>query len=98
LLGHKALGLTDHGSVAGVVRGWAGQKDTGVRMIPGARVDLTDGKALLLYPMHREAWSLLTRLLSVGKARAARALPARMERCHRPCQGADRHPDPGHAG
>jgi DNA polymerase III alpha subunit len=35
LLGHKALGLTDHGSVADVVRGWAGQKDTGVRMIPG---------------------------------------------------------------
>jgi error-prone DNA polymerase len=41
-------------------------------MIPGARVDLTDGKALLLYPMHREAWSLLTRLLSVGKARGGK--------------------------
>ncbi|MDE2170690.1 MAG: error-prone DNA polymerase [Sphingomonadales bacterium] len=71
-LGHKALGLTDWGSVAGVVRGWTGQKDTGVRMIPGARVDLTDGKALLLYPMNREAWSRLTRLLSVGKARGGK--------------------------
>src|SRR3546814_12269538 len=38
-------------------------------MIPGARVDLTDGRALLLYPTHRQAWARLTRLLSVGKAR-----------------------------
>src|SRR5438067_306819 len=69
LLGHQAIGLADRGSVAGVVRGWDGQKTTGVRMIPGARVDLTDGKALLLYPCHRAAWSRLTRLLSIGKAR-----------------------------
>jgi error-prone DNA polymerase len=71
-LGHQALGLADRGSVAGVVRGWAGQKDTGVRMIPGARVDLTNGRALLLYPIDREAWSRLTRLLSVGKARGGK--------------------------
>jgi error-prone DNA polymerase len=70
--GHTALGLADRSSVAGVVRGWAGQKDTGVRMIPGARVDLTDGRALLLYPMSREAWSRLTRLLSIGKARGGK--------------------------
>ena len=35
LLGHQALGLADWGSVAGVVRGWAGHKATGVRMIAG---------------------------------------------------------------
>ena len=45
VLGHKALGLVDQGSVAGVVRGWDGQKMTGVRMIAGARVDLTDGRS-----------------------------------------------------
>ncbi|MFC3444240.1 error-prone DNA polymerase [Sphingobium rhizovicinum] len=72
LLGHKALGLADWGSVAGVVRGWDAQKATGVRMIAGARVDLTDGKALLLYPTDRPAWSRLTRLLSVGKARGGK--------------------------
>ena len=65
--GHHALGLADRGSVAGVVRGWDGQKVTGVRMIAGARVDLTDGRALLLYPQDRPAWSRLTRLLSLGK-------------------------------
>ncbi|BAK67329.1 error-prone DNA polymerase [Sphingobium sp. SYK-6] len=72
LLGHKALGLADRGSVAGVVRGWEGQKATGVRMIPGARVDLVDGRALLLYPTTRPAWSCLTRLLSTGKARGGK--------------------------
>ncbi len=72
LLGHKALGLADWGSVAGVVRGWDAQKATGVRMIAGARVDLTDGKALLLYPTDRPAWSRLTRLLSVGKTRGGK--------------------------
>lgn len=72
LLGHKALGLADWGSVAGVVRGWDAQKATGVRMIAGARVDLTDGKALLLYPTDRSAWSRLTRLLSTGKARGGK--------------------------
>ncbi len=72
LLGHSALGLADWGSVAGVVRGWDGQKATGVRMIPGARVALTDCRTLLLYPTDRAAWSRLTRLLSAGKARGGK--------------------------
>jgi error-prone DNA polymerase len=70
--GHRALGLADRGSVAGVVRGWDAQKQSGVRMIAGARVDLTDGRALLLYPTDRPAWSRLTRLLSLGKARGGK--------------------------
>ncbi|EIZ78373.1 error-prone DNA polymerase [Novosphingobium sp. Rr 2-17] len=72
LLGHQALGLVDRGSVAGVVRGWDGQKTTGVRMIVGSRVDLIDGRALLLYPTDRIAWSRLTRLLSLGKTRGGK--------------------------
>ena len=72
LLGHRALGLADRASVAGVVRGWDAQKATGVRMIAGARVDLTNGQTLLLYPTDRPAWSRLTRLLSVGKARGGK--------------------------
>jgi len=72
LQGHSALGLADFGSVAGVVRGWDGQKATDVRMIPGARIDTTDGRALLLYPTDRTAWSRLTRLLSAGKARGGK--------------------------
>ncbi|MES3110163.1 error-prone DNA polymerase [Sphingomonas aurantiaca] len=72
LLGLEALGLSDIGSVAGVVRGWEAQKATGVRMIAGARVDLACGRRLLLYPTDRLAWSRLTRLLTVGKKRAGK--------------------------
>jgi error-prone DNA polymerase len=72
LLGHSAIGLADWGTVAGVVRGWDGQKATGVRMIAGTRVDLVDGRSLLLYPRSRAAWSQLTRLLSNGKKRGGK--------------------------
>lgn len=72
LLGHSALGVADRGSVAGLVRAWEAQKATGVRLIPGARVDLTDGRALLLYPTDKAAWSRLTRLLTLGKSRAGK--------------------------
>ncbi len=66
------LGLTDRGSVAGMVRGLSGQEATGVRLIPGTRLDLRDGRALLLYPKDRAAWSRLTRLLSLGKRRGGK--------------------------
>ena len=72
LQGHTALGLADLGSVAGVVRGWQGQQATGVRMIAGARIVLDDGRAMLLYPTDRPAWSRMTRLLTVGKARGGK--------------------------
>jgi error-prone DNA polymerase len=72
LQGHAALGIVDRGSVAGLVRAWEAQKATGVRMIAGARVDLDDGRALLLYPTDKPAWSRLTRLLTLGKARAGK--------------------------
>src|SRR3546814_10477345 len=54
LLGHSALGLCDRGSVAGMVRGLSGQEATGVRLIPGSRVDLRAGRSLLLYPTRSE--------------------------------------------
>ncbi len=72
LMGHSALGLCDRGSVAGMVRGLSGQEATGVRLIPGARIDLRDDRSLLLYPKDRAAWSRLTRLLSLGKARGGK--------------------------
>jgi len=72
LLGHSALGLADLGTVAGMVRGWQGQKATGVRLIPGSRVVFDDGRQVLLYPTNRAAWSRMTRLLTIGKARAGK--------------------------
>ncbi|HVJ02950.1 MAG TPA: error-prone DNA polymerase [Sphingomonas sp.] len=72
LLGLPALGVADRNSVAGMVRAWDAQRKTGVRLVAGCRLDLDDGTALLVYPTDRAAWGRLTRLLSIGKARAGK--------------------------
>ena len=72
LLGLPALGVADRNSVAGMVRAWDAAKTTGVRLVPGCRLDLACGTSLLVYPTDRAAWSRLTRLLTVGKARAGK--------------------------
>ena len=43
-----------------------------MRSIAGARLDLSCGRRLILYPTDRAAWSRLTRLLTVGKTRAGK--------------------------
>ncbi len=67
LLGITALGVVDRNSVAGMVRAWEASKTTGVRLVPGCRVDLVSGESLLLYPTDRPPWSRLTRLLTAGR-------------------------------
>jgi len=71
-LGLAALALTDHASLAGIVRAHEAAKETGVRLIVGTRLLLADGTALLLYPRDRDAYGRLCRLLSIGKARAGK--------------------------
>src|SRR5215217_5754713 len=50
-LGLPALGIVDRNSVAGIVRAWEAAKATGVRLIPGCRLDLADRTSLLVYPV-----------------------------------------------
>ena len=82
-LGLKAIAITDRNSVAGVVRafsalkelarvaGEAGQGADLPRLIPGARLVLTDSAVeWVALPTDLAAWSRLTRLLSLGKRRA----------------------------
>ena len=45
-----ALGITDHGSLAGIVRAHQRAEETNVRLIIGCRLDLTDGPSVLVYP------------------------------------------------
>jgi error-prone DNA polymerase len=67
MLGIAALGIVDRNSLAGIVRAYEASKETGVRLIVGCRLDLTDGTSLLVYPTDRPAYSRLCRLLSIGK-------------------------------
>jgi error-prone DNA polymerase len=72
LLSIPALGVADLHSVAGLVHAHEAAKTTGVRLIPGTRVDLVDGASLLLYPTDRSAYGRMCRLLSLGKSRAGK--------------------------
>ena len=66
-LGIDALGIVDRNSVAGMVRAWDAARTTGVRLVPGCRLDLASGESLLVYPQDKAAWSRLTRLLTSGR-------------------------------
>ncbi len=70
--GISALGIADHGTVAGMVRAWEAAKTTEIRLVAGCRLDLRDGAALLVYPTDRPAWSRLCRLITLGKSRAGK--------------------------
>jgi error-prone DNA polymerase len=69
----EAVAVVDRNSLAGIVRAHEAAKTTGIRMIVGCRVDLTDGMAVLVYPTDRPAYSRLCRLLSLGKKRGGKA-------------------------
>jgi len=71
-LGYTALGITDFDSVAGMVRAHVAAAETGLRLIPGCRVTLTDESVILAYPTDRGAWARLCRLLTLGQARGDR--------------------------
>jgi error-prone DNA polymerase len=68
-----ALAVVDRNSLAGVVRAHEAAKTTGVRLVVGCRLDLTEGYSVLVYPTDRPAYSRLCRLLSLGKKRAGKA-------------------------
>jgi error-prone DNA polymerase len=71
-LGITALGIVDRNSLAGIVRAYEASRETGVRLVLGCRLDLTDGTSLLVYPTDRAAYSRLCRLLSIGKSRGGK--------------------------
>jgi error-prone DNA polymerase len=72
LLGYPALGIVDRNTVGGLVKALRAADETGVRLIPGCRLDLMDGTGILVWPEDRAGWSRLTRLLTAGKGRADR--------------------------
>jgi error-prone DNA polymerase len=73
VLGIEALAITDRNSLAGIVRAHEAAKASGMRLITGCRLDLTDGMSVLVYPTDRSAYARLCRLLSLGKKRGGKA-------------------------
>src|SRR6185312_9243191 len=68
-LGYKEIAITDRNTLAGIVRAYIAAKDKGIRIIPACRLDLLDGSSLLAYPTDKDAYGLLSGLLSEGNLR-----------------------------
>lgn len=69
-LGYDAIGIADRNTLAGVVRMHSACTGAGIRPLIGCRLDLSDAPSLLAYPIDRDGYGQLSRLLSLGKMRA----------------------------
>ena len=69
-LGHAAIAITDRNTLAGIVRAHVAAKESEIRLVVGARIDLRDAASLLVFPTDRAAYGRLSRLLTLGKRRA----------------------------
>ncbi len=77
-LGHSAIGITDHNTLAGVVRAFAasrGEKKGApdrIKLLVGSRLETRDGYSLLAYPTDLDAYKRLSRLLTLGNRRTGK--------------------------
>jgi len=69
-LGLSALGIADRNSLAGVVRAHVAAKQHGIRLLIGARLDLSEGLSVIVYPKDRDAYGRLSQLITLGRRRA----------------------------
>ncbi len=75
-MGMDAIGVADRDTLAGVVRMHSAAKGAGMRPLIGCRLQVRDSPQgdcpyeLLAYPIDREGYGRLSRLLSLGKMRS----------------------------
>jgi error-prone DNA polymerase len=70
LLGLTAIGIADRNSFAGIVRAHDEAKKRAFRLLVGTRLVSSDGFEVLAYPINREAYGRLCRLLTAGNLRS----------------------------
>lgn len=73
--GLAGIGIADRNTVAGLVRAHSAalqmeKEGTPIRFLPGVRLATEDGFEALTYPMDRDGWGRLCRLLTAGNRRA----------------------------
>lgn len=69
-LGYQGLAITDRDTLAGIVRAHTAAKDTELSFIVGCELNPVDGPPLVVWPMDRQGYGDLCRLLSLGRLRA----------------------------
>jgi error-prone DNA polymerase len=76
--GYAALAVTDECSVAGAVRAHLAAKETGLPLVIGSELTLTDGTKLVLYATNRDTYGDLTQLITRGRRHAVKGTYALM--------------------
>ena len=74
-LGYAALAITDHNSLAGVVRAHVAANEHNLHLIVGAQITPVDAPPLLLLAPNRSAYGRLARLITRGRLRSANRPP-----------------------
>jgi error-prone DNA polymerase len=69
-LGLPALALTDRDGVYGVVRAHVKARETGVKLIIGSQISVSDGATIVLLAQDRGGYANLCRLLTRGRRRS----------------------------
>src|SRR6516164_7375811 len=69
-LGYAALAITDHNSLAGVVRAHVATKELGLKLLIGSEITPADAGPVVLWASDRAAYGRLSRLISLGRRAA----------------------------
>ena len=68
-MGYQKIAITDHNTLAGIVRAHAAARKLDIQIIPACRLNLMNGPSLLAYPTNADAYGRLSALLSLGNLR-----------------------------
>lgn len=71
-IGYTALAITDECSLSGIVRGLEASLDTGVPLIVGSELRLSDGTVVVLLVENQAGYAELCRLITLGRRRATK--------------------------
>ncbi|GJM10521.1 MAG: error-prone DNA polymerase [Lysobacteraceae bacterium] len=71
-LGYSALAITDECSLAGIVRAYEASKKTGLKLIVGSEVTLSDGPRLVILAQNHQGYSQLCELITRGRRAASK--------------------------
>ncbi|MDR3388288.1 MAG: error-prone DNA polymerase [Rudaea sp.] len=71
-LGYGALAITDECSLAGIVRAFEASKDTGLDLIVGTEVKLSDGPKLVVLAADHAGYSDICRMITAGRRCSAK--------------------------
>ena len=69
-LGYGAIAITDHATLAGIVRAHGAAKQAGIRLIVGCHLEPCDAAPLVVWVRDRTGYANLCRLLTHGYAQA----------------------------